>query len=728
MSASPHVASAAPGTGTFRAIVWKELHEGLKPAAIGFAIVAVGLGFTMMVQGSMASAGLGGGPSVVPVSLFTLTSALVGLMIGRAQMMRERRGDSWAFLTHRPVTRSTLFCGKVLAGVLLYVAATGIPLAVALTWLATPGHRPMPFDARMTLPDIADLSCGLVYYVAGLLITMREARWYASRFLPVGAAFVCSTYVVSASHFWEAIGCVLLGLLVVGTAARGVFIAGGRYEPQPRTSRAALAVTVGLGLQIVGGIALGILGPVLARETHEIKEVRSTGYELTSDGAIVQVVRVLRLFSASNEVVEVKDFNGHPIDRYKDSVARGPGLKAGVISTAQLPLNLDGRYAEYFRNRGYRGTEDILVPLSQPVVSSGPVAETRTMSLNTVSWYFMRRLGLIAAYDNRSSRLIGWMGPDGFSAGDARPVHRFVGPLGPYAEYSYQQPLIAFPDAVYRLDLSKRKIRRVFTAPPGESVIGAVGSGDSTSAMTAYGTGAQFDAVATMRNVYVQSPDGTPQLTVPRDPRAAGYGTVVVSRALLASGAPTFLWYKPAYGTLSNKQQMKATDQITEFGTGTTVVAQYTLPLDSFTSAIERTAWARIIVLGLAKPVTARVASSLYDRVTGQRPDHPVPVRAPVVVAWAVAILVSLISAALTFATGRRYAFDRNRLWLWTAAGFVLGPLGVLLMLSLIEWPGRETCPACSRKRVVARERCEHCGAPFNPPPADGTEIFEPAA
>jgi predicted amidophosphoribosyltransferase len=56
---------------------------------------------------------------------------------------------------------------------------------------------------------------------------------------------------------------------------------------------------------------------------------------------------------------------------------------------------------------------------------------------------------------------------------------------------------------------------------------------------------------------------------------------------------------------------------------------------------------------------------------------------------------------------------------------FLLGPLGYLLMLVLIEWPARESCPACSRKRVVTRERCEHCGEPFAAQPKDGTEIFE---
>ena len=37
----------------------------------------------------------------------------------------------------------------------------------------------------------------------------------------------------------------------------------------------------------------------------------------------------------------------------------------------------------------------------------------------------------------------------------------------------------------------------------------------------------------------------------------------------------------------------------------------------------------------------------------------------------------------------------------------------------------RRACPVCGRKRVVTRERCEHCGSPFAPPRRDGTELIE---
>jgi hypothetical protein len=93
---------------------------------------------------------------------------------------------------------------------------------------------------------------------------------------------------------------------------------------------------------------------------------------------------------------------------------------------------------------------------------------------------------------------------------------------------------------------------------------------------------------------------------------------------------------------------------------------------------------------------------------------------------WILSTITSLVSAAVTFMRGRKYAFGNRRLWLWTFLGFALGPVGIALMLSLLDWPVFEKCPACGQRRVVTHERCEHCSKPFAPPQRDGTEIFEP--
>ena len=233
------------------------------------------------------------------------------------------------------------------------------------------------------------------------------------------------------------------------------------------------------GTLVIGIISLTVFSRMPARDGF-----RSTGYAIAGDGSIVQRVQVQHFFPASLQVVAVNDLQGHAIERYQDSVARTK-LTAGVISTPSVSLHPEVPSTLESFESGYRGTHDLFVQLS-----SLPPASSE------VSWYFVRRVGLIAAYENRSARLLGWMGPDGFRLGDSLPTHRFEGPLRPTSEYAYIQPVLAFPSAVYRVDLHQRGIRRVFTPSTGEIVLGAVTSGDSTPAMSVYGPRAKFDAIA----------------------------------------------------------------------------------------------------------------------------------------------------------------------------------------------------------------------------------------
>jgi hypothetical protein len=690
-------------------MLWKEARETLKPALIGLLVVGVGLAFSLTFQRALGSTGVM--VDSLPLSLYTLTTALVALMIGRAQIVHENRGDRWAFLTHRPVDRSTLFWGKALAGASLYLAASGLPLLCALLWMATPGHRPMPFDSRLALPDVADLLGGLVYYAAALLIGMREARWYGSRFLPIGAAIFCSTSVLAVPDFWQAVAIIVACLVVVGTAARGTFIAGGQYEPQPRVGKAALGLGIGAGLQIAGGIVLGIATLVLSIGPRGGRELRSAKYEVTRDGSVVRTTSVLHIFNGRRNILRVDDLSGKPLDQYRDSVARAQ-LNAGVIATSALLLNANGRLSAAPRRHSYRGTDDLFAQLGQD----------RSQE-SVVSWFFIRRLGLIAAYDNRSAQQIGWMGPDGFTAADALPLHRFSGTLMPFSpsSYSNHQLLLAFPGEAYRLHTGDRRIRRVFTAPAGQSVIGAVSSVD-----TATVTADALDAISTTAAIYVQSRGGVPQLAVRRDTATAGYGSVVVLRASRAPGAPTFLHYHPENGTLTREQLERATELIDRIGDNGTVVAQYVLP-DPERGLPEPTAWAEVVLTGLSTPITARLYSRVSAYLAGARRPAVGQMRTVMMVRWLLAIVASLGSALIALALARRSALERRRAQLWATFGFILGPLGVLLMLSLLDRPMRERCPACGRQRVVTRVQCEQCGAPFAPPAPDGTEIFEAA-
>src|SRR5262249_41537444 len=76
----------------------------------------------------------------------------------------------------------------------------------------------------------------------------------------------------------------------------------------------------------------------------------------------------------------------------------------------------------------------------------------------------------------------------------------------------------------------------------------------------------------------------------------------------------------------------------------------------------------------------------------------------------------------------RRYAFGRARCLGWGVIGALFGPVGLLLMLALEEWPARVPCPSCHPPRLVDRGRCGHCDAAHARPAADRTEAFEDGA
>jgi hypothetical protein len=698
-------------SGAFRAILWKELRATWRFAALVMLVVGATLTFALQQQVGVAQGDFRS-DTIMEIFAMVIIAPMFGWIIGMAQVIYEGRGDKWSFLTHRPVSRSTLFWGKVLVGVTLYVAATGIPLACAVLWAAAPGHLPLPFDSRFALPGIADLLCGLVYYFVGLLVGMREARWHGSRLMSVGVGVVTSIGVLVAPAFWQAAALCAAGVLVSGAAAWGTFVSGGVYETQPRITRAAAGVSIAAGLMLVGVLAICIPLSFIPSQPSEIIDSsdphQSVVYALASDGTPVQTVR------ESGEIVAINDTEGRPLERYKERTAR-ENLRTGVMVAETLinPGNPDWQ-----RNQHYRSTDDIFVQLNL-FNSGGPVA-----------WYFIPDLELIAAYDNRSARLIGWLGPDGFKAGEAKPVKRFDGSLQNRSQQSLGS-LLVFRDVVYRLDLNQRHIESIFVAPTGETILGAASTNNDPSALIAFGERARFDVIATTKKVYVQSPGGTQQLAAPRDPLAARYGTVAVYRALQAPGAPTFVWYYPTMGQIPVNQWMKLPLQVTKFGNGDAAVAHFSLTFPP--TPMPRTPWAGVIVPSLLEPVTARIAIDITQRVTGRQVQAtPVTIfsmgtsRQQQIAGWFLPLLTSLVSMAVTFARGKTYAFAAGRLWLWTVLGFALGPLGVLLMLSLIEWPALEKCPACHRKRVVTRERCEHCNEPFAPAPKDGTEIFEP--
>src|SRR6516164_7365246 len=158
-------------------------------------------------------------------------AAVFGAALGFVQIFFEGHGDKRSLLLHRPLSASRIFLAKTLAGVGLYLLALGVPFLCLESWLATPGNIPAPFHWRTSLPWLADILSGLVYYFAGMLVAQRDVRWYASRVLPLADAFLCSYLVWAMPEFWQALAVIGIMGLFMAVAAWGSFCTAGAYTP-----------------------------------------------------------------------------------------------------------------------------------------------------------------------------------------------------------------------------------------------------------------------------------------------------------------------------------------------------------------------------------------------------------------------------------------------------------------------------------------------------------------
>src|SRR5262249_11215008 len=225
-----------------RSLIWKELREKLKwVPLLGLVILLVF--FIDKPDEPMLD--------TTAAFFFALTAVGFGAALGFVQVFFEGHGDKRSILMHRPLSPSLIFLSKGLAGVGLYVLALGTPFLCLEMWYATPGKMAAPYHWRTSLPWLADILSGLVYYFAGMLVAQRDVRWYGSRGLPLITSFFCSYLVWAVPEFSQAV----VAIAIIGTnmvlAAWGSFSAGGAYTGLPRLAKAALAMTFLGGLLIV---------------------------------------------------------------------------------------------------------------------------------------------------------------------------------------------------------------------------------------------------------------------------------------------------------------------------------------------------------------------------------------------------------------------------------------------------------------------------------------------
>jgi hypothetical protein len=686
-----------PAGGATGAMVWKEFRETLKWAVLALVGTSAALFFvTREVMGFGSPAGSIRNESPLTDDKFllvtTLCAAAAGLMFGLAQTLPERRRpDQWAFLVHRPVSRGRLFVAKVVTGLGLYLLAVGVPFACAVAWAATPGNMGAPFDPEMALPALADLLAGALYYFAGMVIGLREARWYGSRVLVIGLAGGCTAAVLFLPDFWHAAVVIAVGSAILGSAAWGLFKTGGTYARQPAAAKAGLAAAVCCGIGLLGIVAVGAVGEVLPKPDWDYVYSR---YVIDASGKAVRV-------SQRGLSVAVTDPRGAPLPEY--AAVSSDSIHSVFAALPETTLSL-GRSTSNFVTyvfASYRRPTRFFLNLS---------------FTEAERWYYVHDERYIVGYGTDNAQVIGYITPAGFHAGPDAPADRFTGELPRWASV-HDQSMLAFSSDLYKLDVPGRRLVRAFTPPAGETLVSASrSSGPPAEA---------FDAIVTTGGLTVLGPDGAPRFSLPLEHGPAD-GYVQLNVAWRKGPGRYYLRFEPPF-QWATPESPGVPQHVVEVTPAGEVAARHELPPLPGQAPPPPPRPGESVLVGVASPPVGMaaffiLAPWLQGEPTGLGGSGAAD--AEIRRAFLATLLSGLACAALTLALARRYAFGRGATVVWTASNFLLGPAGVLTMLAVREWPAREACPACGRRRVVDRERCPACAAPPALPAADGTEIF----
>ncbi len=658
-----------------KALVLKEFRENVKLAALGLVIYTLLL--VMQYRGYVASRADMPQPLTDSTLLWDTVwfCGLFGAVLGWLQIHNERRPDLWAFLLHRPMTRTQIFLGKALGGLGIYAVVVGAPLLVFIIWAQWPGHVPAPFEWAMLRPLAAFVLAGIVCYFAGMVTGLRQARWYASRALGLGMALIVCILIEIQPVWWRGFLLVLLGALVLIAAAWGSFQAHGYYRGQPAWGKAALTVALMLGALIVAPVVAGVVTSMFVPE----QRYRSAPYyTMTKDGNVVKIIR------SQGTAAEVVDMEGKPVMEpttgRRIEVSDLSGHIAETISIDLVPTN------------PYRPKSWVQSDISR-------VVEWQASS--DTLWHYWRRYGRLVGYDLATGRFIGSLGPQGFAKDLAGGGDRFRN-----LNVWRNERILWTATAVYRPDLEHRAVTPLFTTTSDDPILAA-------EAIALPGADWKYTAVTTKQFIYLLTAAGQPVWKVPYD--STGHNYVTANIYLLNGPGQFALWMSP-YRWAKEQEGWAPPVHVMWITHDQGVVRSADLPqLPSSRAALRPD---ETVMSAVAPPVVLLALPWLNPGLWPQ----PLP-REPLLICWAVAILVCL---PIGLWLGRRYRLPLGAQVGWAVFHMLFGVPGLLAFLSVQEWPARVPCPNCQRPRLVDRPQCEHCGADFAPPEKTGTEVFAP--
>jgi hypothetical protein len=679
-----------------KALIWKELRENIRWALL--AVVALGgaeiYALYYREDPYQVVDYFRSGITLCREQFLTATlfgCAAAGLLLGLLQVLPELKRDRWAALLHRPVSRGRFFWSKTLAGALLYLLATGLPFAVCVWLVATPGHFATPFLPAMIRPGLADIFAGLAYYFAALLLALQGGK-ILLRVLPLFAAIHLSFFALDAKLFRVAIEAALAMAAVLCLAGWGAMHARDSWRARPWIARAAFLIAIFYGACGAGDL-LQALGGLLGRSGPET----FSNWGILNDGTPARV-------TYRNEVaVSVTDVEGKPLTdrRYQPDRIRNQVLY-GNTATSYIG-DAHGWKPRRYEN-SYRQSNTYLY-------SSSPYQKPRFEQ-----WFQLVEKNLRIGFLPLKREAFATLGSHGFGPPDLHAP----GFSTDVRAGSFRNDVlsIADGDTLRFAYLGKREIVSVPLPEPGKIF------GTCNAWMRLDNSSISFLGVALARSMAVYDGDAQLIATLPYRHDVERWGTL----ALLAGPQRDryILQYEPS-AWIEEKVKRTMPSFVDNVDAQGRVLASFTLP--PLPPAIEPPDRAVVIAQRLQSPAfifgemlyrklgAALGSTRLRDALHRQLSRDLSPARD--------ATLLALVLGGVTLFWARRAQLPPPRAGAWALAVLCFGLPGFVTFWLAGERPFTIGCAACGRPRRIEDAHCAHCGAEWPEPVLSGLEIFD---
>lgn len=667
-----------------KSMLWKELRENLRWAALAFFALLLGEAYAL--SGARDGSGYGIGlcsSSFLFVSAFGCSA--IGAALGMIQILPELRRDQWASLLHRPVPRSSIFFGKVVAGLILYTLATGLPLLASMAYVASPGRIAAPFLPQLAIPAASDLLLGGVFYSAALLVALHRGRWIGSKAIIVlGAVAVLMIHVAGGFPFLLP----LVAMVVLFLAAWGAME--GSLAARPRISIFTLGLFLLLGAQAGLLFLAAVLGSL---RRHEYQGDPVPRLHIATDGVVM-----LSSVQGKDRHTVLTDMDGKPItdERYTNNTQSTFGL---------YPSNLADRAQTDYTDFWWRSR------------SSEDWVELINYQYETPErWYLIKgSRSYFVGYDRLSGRCLGYLDADGFKAANA-PIHPFATqPKG--GQFQAIPYLFWIGTKLITVDFGDRQITPIADFD-NDKILGATpfpNNGEQTRI-----------AVALQSEIRFYDSHGALLASVPYGYDASG--TPIINITATGDFSRTFLQYSPSYYTSTVNLthldvfdgQMQRIESYTRDEGGYRVFPlSWVGYFETLTNMpVPSLGWTLRDRMNAGKPQFSGINAGLLADVAGSlmKNRHLIEL----------CVFAVLLSVGAGF-WAHRVGLTRGQTVGWIIMTLVFGLPGFLVFRMCTAWPTQVQCPHCSRLRPVSANACPRCQQTWQAVAPNGSEIFETA-